>query len=129
MGLEKIVRFLGSPDDHIDIINVMDFFVLPSLQEGMPTVLLEAMYLGVPVVASATGGISEIVTDGSNGLLVEPKSESRLAASCMSLIADHSLAKRIGLNARGQIGRYNRPETIPKVLTLYSQLRNGLSKQ
>jgi len=122
LGLEKTVMFLGWRDDTVNIINALDLFVLPSLHEGMPTVLLEAMSLGVPVVASATGGIPEILTDGWNGLLVEPRSESSLAGKCASVISCYSLADRLVTNARREVRNYFVNEAAVSLLTLYKRL-------
>ncbi len=122
LGLEKTVTFLGWRDDSVDIINALDLFVLPSVHEGMPTVLLEAMSLGVPVVASNTGGIPDIVADNWSGILPEPRNESSLAAKCMSVISDRSLADLLVHNASRGICKYHVTETAVPLLTLYQRL-------
>jgi protein-tyrosine-phosphatase len=81
----------------------MDIFVLPSLSEGIPMALLEAMALGRPVVATAVGGIPEIVTHTSNGLLIEPGDEQGLANACLDLAFDRTRAQAIGAAARETI--------------------------
>ena len=63
----------------------MDIFVLPSLSEGIPMALLEAMALGKPVVATAVGGVPEVIQDGVTGMLVEPDDERALADACLQL--------------------------------------------
>ena len=125
LGLEKTVIFLGWRNDTVDIINALDLFVLPSVHEGMPTVLLEAMSLSIPVVASATGGITELVSDAWNGLLVTPGSDSILAEKCLSIISDSSLISTLVWNAKQRVRMYHSCETVSCLLTLYQRLVNG----
>jgi len=68
-----------------DLMAALDVFTLPSLSEGIPMALLEAMALGIPVVASAVGGVPEIICDRVSGLLVEPRSPDALAEACLEL--------------------------------------------
>src|SRR5690606_7980719 len=70
LGLGDACRFLGARSDVYDLVCAMDVFVLPSLDEGIPMALLEAMTLRTPVVASNVGGVPEVITDGVTGLLV-----------------------------------------------------------
>jgi glycosyltransferase involved in cell wall biosynthesis len=82
-----------------------DVFVLPSVSEGTPKVLLEAMANALPVVATDVGGVSTIVEDGANGLLVPPKSPSDLASAVRRVVGDGDLRRRIiagGLTAARQ---------------------------
>lgn len=128
MGLEKEVIFLGWRDDTVDIINALDLFVLPSLHEGMPTVLIEAMTLGIPIVASAIGGIPELIRDGWNGLLVDARNPSALAGQCLSMITDASLASRLASNAKQAARKYRSVEILPSLLGCYTQLICGACK-
>ena len=90
----------------------MNLRILPCLYKDSPTVLLEAMSLGVPVVASATGDITQIVTDDWNGKLAEPRNESSLAAKCMSVSSNRSLADRRVHNASREVYKYYVTETV-----------------
>jgi glycosyltransferase involved in cell wall biosynthesis len=71
-GMEGRVHFLGYRDDVIGILKDMDIFVLPSLEEGISVVLLEAMACGLPIIATEVGGIPGVITHGETGLLVPP---------------------------------------------------------
>ena len=103
LGVRHAVLFLGARADVHDLIWAMDIFVLPSLSEGIPMALLEAMALGRPVVATAVGGIPEIVTHTSNGLLIKRGDEHGLANACLDLAFDRTRAQAIGAAARETI--------------------------
>ncbi|MFQ5853480.1 MAG: glycosyltransferase, partial [Candidatus Binatia bacterium] len=122
LGLDKPVMFLGWRNDSTGIINALDLFVLASIHEGMPTAVLEAVFLGIPVVATATGGIRELTTDRWNGFLVKPRSESRLAEKCLFVIRNPSFADGVVRNARCQIQRYDVCETTALLLNLYEEV-------
>src|SRR5262249_56746103 len=79
LGVEDSVRFEGTVADVRPVLAAMDVFVLPSRAEGMSNALLEAMAAGRPVVATAVGGNTEVVTDGETGLLVPPANPAAIA--------------------------------------------------
>ena len=83
-----------------EALPAMDLFVLPSVSEGMGLVLLEAMQAGVPIVASAVGGIPEVIRAGKDGLLVPPGDVSGLAQACASIIENPNLAKSLVLSGQ-----------------------------
>ncbi len=99
-GLDKDVLFLGHRDDAYETLAFMDLFVLPSFSEGIPMVLLEALALARPVVASRVGGIPEVIEHGINGLLVRAGREDELAQSCISLMNNYEWARRLGATGR-----------------------------
>jgi glycosyltransferase involved in cell wall biosynthesis len=76
-------------------LSASDVFVLPSISEGVPTVLLEAMATGIPVVATNVGGVPDIIEDGRNGLLVSPRKPSALAEAVVRLLSDAGLRERL----------------------------------
>jgi glycosyltransferase involved in cell wall biosynthesis len=79
------IRFLGRREDVPRLLKAMDCFVLPSVAEGLPTVILEAMAAGVPCIASAVGGIPEIITNNETGFLVPAKNERALADAMIAV--------------------------------------------
>jgi glycosyltransferase involved in cell wall biosynthesis len=108
LGLEGNVDFKGriSTEELESCYRSAQVFVLPAVvdrrgdTEGLGVVLLEAMSYGIPVVASRTGGITDIVEDGANGLLVEPADAAALAAALERLARDPALASRLGATGR-----------------------------
>jgi glycosyltransferase involved in cell wall biosynthesis len=100
-GLDGRVVLAGAlPHDSVlSALRSSDLFAMPSLYEGTPIALLEAAALGRPIVASRTGGIPELVTDGEHALLVSPGSPAELAAAIVRLCEDRTLADRLGQQA------------------------------
>lgn len=97
-GIADSLEFLGpiSPGSKLrSIYDAADIFVLPSLSEGTPKVILEAMSRGLPVIASAVGGIPDIIEDGQNGLLVPPGRDDDLARAIERVIGDVSLREQL----------------------------------
>ena len=95
--------FPGARRDVYDVMAAMDLFTLPSLNEGIPMSLLEAMALGKPVVASAVGGVPEVVQHRVNGLLVAPGDDRALADACLEVMRNRELARTLGARARQTI--------------------------
>jgi len=100
LGCAQHVRFPGFVEDFASLVRDVDVFVLPSLAEGLPNVLLEAMASSRPVVATKIGGIVDLVVDGENGLLVPPADSDALASAILRLLSDAELAARLGRCAR-----------------------------
>jgi glycosyltransferase involved in cell wall biosynthesis len=97
-GLDKYVHFLGYMGHRrqlLDLYRRCDIFVLPSLSEGWPQTLFEAMSCGVPVVATGVGGIPYIIEDGENGLLINSFSSRALYEAIERLIGDSRLRRRL----------------------------------
>lgn len=88
LGLHDHVVFTGARRDVPEILPLLDIYLLPSLSEGLPMGLLEAMAAGCPVIASAVGGIPAVVTNSETGVLVAPADSSTLARAVMDLVAD-----------------------------------------
>lgn len=118
----KNVKFLGWRQDVSEIMSTFDIFVLPSLNEGMGKVLIEAMALGKPIVASDVGGIPDLVTHNHNGLLVPPANVERLAYSISLLY--HDAAKRKEMGNRGKViaAEYSAELMVRKIERLYAEV-------
>ena len=84
--LEDYVKLLGFRKDILRILSAMDIFVMPSIDEGLPIAMLEAMAVGVPVIVSAVGEIPRVIINGENGILIEPKNSDELANKINFLI-------------------------------------------
>ncbi len=100
LEIEASVRFLGTRDDVYHLLAAADVFVLPSVSEGMPIALLEAMGMGVAVVASHLTGIADVVEDDHHGLLTPPGKPDSLAHAVTRLLEDDAL--RASLSQSGQ---------------------------
>jgi glycosyltransferase involved in cell wall biosynthesis len=96
LGLEGHVHFVGLIENAYQMLSQIDIVVVPSLWEGMPNVVLEAMAAGRPVVASRIAGMDEVVVAGETGLLCNPGDPHALADAILKLIKDTSLMKQMG---------------------------------
>jgi len=122
LGLEDRVRFLGWRPDVDEIMGCFDIFVLPSLNEGMGRVLVEAMATGLPIVASRVGGIPDLVKHGENGLLVPPADAGALKRAISDLLSDKAKRKRMGETGKRMCGPYSIEAMVEKIDNLYSRL-------
>lgn len=123
LGIADSVEFCGRVSQITDYLHATDVFVLPSLQEGMPNSLLEAMACGLPVVATRIGGVVDIVKDGENGILVEAGDSKSLARGIIRLLNDREFAGHIASNAFQTIKNFYSLDSIaPKYVELYRRL-------
>ncbi|MGH7146284.1 MAG: glycosyltransferase family 4 protein [Nitrospiraceae bacterium] len=102
-GLTRQVIFRGFVRPIEPHLRQMDAMVIPSLHEGIPYAVLEGMAQGLAIVASAVGGIPEILRDGDTALLVAPRDDNGLACAIRSLYEDAGLRRRLGRNARRKV--------------------------
>jgi glycosyltransferase involved in cell wall biosynthesis len=100
LGLSGRVAFLGHRSDVPDLLAAADIFALPSLYEGAPLSVLEAMAAGKAIVTSSIAGTNELVRDDESALLVEPGDAIALAAALRRMLADSALRARLGAVAR-----------------------------
>jgi glycosyltransferase involved in cell wall biosynthesis len=121
--LDGILRFTGHRDDVPTLMAAADLVVLPSLYEGLPNVVLEAMQFAKPVVATAAPGTTEVVVDGQTGLLVPLRDPPALAQAIRTLVRDPDLARRLGAAGRARVASEFRVATmIESFAALYEEL-------
>jgi len=116
------VKFLGWRKDIDEIMPLFDMLVLPSLNEGMGRVLVEAMAAGKPVVASRVGGIPDLVRHAETGYLVPPANEKALADGIKKLLDDPEKAKQMGQRGKEYCQQFSLEAMIEKLDDLYSEL-------
>lgn len=117
------VRFLGFRSDVPDLLAACDIFVLPSLTEGLPLSVLEAMSHGLPIIATPVGGIPELVLDHEHGILVPVQDSSALAEALASLVSNPSQREIMGTASTERIQAHF---TYPRMLESYECLYNNL---
>ncbi len=103
LGVEQACRFVGVREDIADVLAAADVVVLPSLSEGFPFVLLEALAMGCPVVASRVNGVPELIEDHKTGLLVPPRDPQALAAAIQEILSDPTAASEMGAVGRAVV--------------------------
>ena len=125
-GLATHMEFLGHREDVPRLLASADAFVLPSRSEAFPNSAIEAMAAGLPVVASAVGGLLDLIDHGRTGLLVPPTDPEGLAAALRSLIDDPARAASIGEAARAEVHqRYSFDRMIASFEDLYESGLQG----
>jgi glycosyltransferase involved in cell wall biosynthesis len=123
LGILAHVRFAGSRTDIPDQLGRMDVFVLPSLWEGLPIVLMEAMAAGLPIVATAVDGVTEMIEHERTGLLVPPGDPAGLAAALLRMLRDRRLGRRTGDHARVVAAeRFGIDRMVRETETVYKEL-------
>jgi glycosyltransferase involved in cell wall biosynthesis len=122
LGVDGRVIFTGYREDIPALIAGMDVFVLPSLNEGMGRVLVMAMALGKPIVASRVGGVPELLGQGEAGLLVPPADPRALADAICTLLADPVRAKTLGAGGRRRAPLFSTRVMIESLEKLYREV-------
>ena len=118
------IRLLGYRADLVPLYESMDVYALSSYREGLPNVLLEAMAVEVPVVATRVNGVPRLVTHGQTGELVEPGSVEQMAEALRRILADAELQKRYAAAGRQVVEtRYSFAERMAKLARLYDGMR------
>jgi len=111
------VILAGERTDVLDVLPAFDVFALPSRYEGLPTVIVEAMICGVPVVATAVNAVHELVVPGETGLLVRPRRPAQLAAAIRYLLDSPGEAARMAAAARDRLGDQHGEAALRAALT------------
>lgn len=126
LGIADRVRWLGfvAHDDVPALLRSADVLAMPSTYEELGTALVEAMYAGLPIVASRTGGIPDLVTDGADGLLVGSADPDALAGALERLLRQPDLAARLGAAAARRVRDYRWDRLADRVLEVYRTVLN-----
>ena len=123
LGLANHAMFLGHRGDIYNVLRAIDLLALTSDHEGLPTSLLEALFLQVPVVARPVGGIPEVVEDGVTGFLVDSGDPAALAETCLFLLAHDDLRRQAAAEgARAVEGKFSIEATARETAALYRRL-------
>lgn len=119
-GIADFVEFCGMQSNVYPYLHDADIFTLPSIYEGNPMTIIEAMGTGLPIVASRVGGIPDMISDGESGLLVEPEPQS-ICAGLTRLVGDAALRQRLGLAARKQSQTFSAEHMARDYISCYSK--------
>ena len=125
-GLENKFIFTGWREDMPEILSILDILVLPSLNEAVGMVLIEAQALGVPIVAAKVGGIPEILVDNQTGILVPPADPYRLAQAINQLLLDEQKRRDMAEAARISVrDKFKAQDMVDRISDLYQELISG----
>lgn len=126
LGVGGSVHFLGAVDDPSGYLRAADAFVLPSVAEGMSNSLLEAMATGLPCLASAIGGNTDLVADGRTGRLVPPDDPDAWISALVATLSDPAASRRLGDAARARVeAEFALPVVVRRYVELYRSLIRG----
>ena len=119
----KRVRFLGPlpREDVLKVFRAADAALLTSAWENLPHTVLEALAVGTPVVATAVGGVPEVVRDGENGLLVAPGDLDGLAEAIRRVSADEPLRRGLAAAAAGSVEDLSEPRILRRIVEILEQ--------
>ncbi|MBZ5647061.1 MAG: glycosyltransferase family 4 protein [Acidobacteriia bacterium] len=117
------IHFLGHRDDIFDVLRAIDVFVICSDHEGLPMVLLEAMWLGLPVVASAVGGMADVIENGVSGVLLPVAGPEEISRMCVRIAHDPALRMSMTEKARRRVREdYSAEQNAAGLAELYRSL-------
>jgi glycosyltransferase involved in cell wall biosynthesis len=122
LGLGDRFEFLGFRPDAVQLMSAFDIFCLPSHHEGLPIALMEALALGLPVVATRVGGVEELVTDGSEAVLVPARRPDLLARAILELARDPERRSAMAERSRARGDRLDAPSTVAKIERVYREI-------
>lgn len=122
LAMTEVLTLTGQREDADALIAAADIVVLSSVEEGLGSVLLDAMAFGKPVAATAAGGIPEVVVHDETGLLVEPRDAEALGAAIARIAEDRELAARLGAGARARAPRFSTDDTVARTLAVYERV-------
>jgi glycosyltransferase involved in cell wall biosynthesis len=122
LGLDDCFELLGHRRDAVQVMSAFDVFCLPSRHEGLPVVLMEALALGLPIVATDVGGVAELVTDGDDAVLVPASEPARLAAELIALALDPPRRAAMAARARARGELLDAPGSVRTVEAVYREI-------
>ncbi|MBN1527371.1 MAG: glycosyltransferase family 4 protein [Candidatus Omnitrophica bacterium] len=129
LGLSGNFIFTGWRDDVPEVMRIFDIEVLPSLNEAVGIVLIEAQAAGVPVVATNVGGIPEIMKDKETGILVPPADSRALSGAIIALLSDKDSRSRMGENGKAWVrGKFSSDMMVGNISALYQAILDGQNK-
>ncbi len=122
LGLDEVVTFTGFRPDATRLMSAFDIFTLSSKWEGLPVALMEATALGLAVVATSVGGVTQVFTHNQDALLVQPKDSTALANALHRCLTDASLRSRLAQESAKLADRFEIADAVTSIETLYSEL-------
>lgn len=124
LGIQQAVDLLGwvGEDERRELLYSSAIFVLPSYVEGLPMSVIEAMSMGVPVVASKVGGVPDVIDDGNDGRLIRPGDVAGIADAVIALLEDNDMRARLGQAGKEKVtSRYTAQNVIPILESMYTE--------
>ena len=107
-------------------LEAIDIYCLPSLQQGLGVVMLEAMALGRPVIASGVGGVMSVIEDNVNGLIVPPSDSRSLGDRIVELLQDRDKARRIAIAGQQMVrDRFNESRMLDEIIQVYQEVHDS----
>lgn len=124
LGIHRKVRFIGPlfGSELLDAYGASDVFVLPSMVEGFSVSLLEAIAMGKPIVATNTGAAPDLISDGVNGFLIEPRNKGQITEAVIRLCQDEKLAKKMGKMNESIATKYSWNNTVQEIERVYEKV-------
>jgi len=130
LGISHRVIFAGMRQDIPEILSILDIFVLPSLNEGLPMALLEAQAARVPVIATRVGDVPKVINNGKTGILVPPMNPESLSDAIIQILFNKKLASEIAQKGFERVrDHFSSKRMGEKYLSIYKELIEGPSSQ
>ncbi len=121
-NLEENVKLIGYVNDNINFLKSIDLFVLPSEKEGLGSVLIEAMAVGLPIIATNAGGIAEAVENNFNGYIVSKQNPQELAKAILKIASDKEIYERFSKNSYERVKNFTSDKMALKTLEVYEKV-------
>lgn len=122
LGIGESFKMLGEVKENIAFLKSIDIFILPSREEGLGSVLLEAMACGLPIAAANAGGIPELVVPGINGLLAEKENPEALANIVLQISSDRALREKFSSGSLKKVKEFSPLEMAAKTIRVYNEI-------